>query len=219
MKKNFTLIELLVVIAIIGILASLLLPALGKARKKSQQAVCASQQKQIGTAIFMYVEDNDYYMPTVNHPTASTRLGWKIFIAPYLNLKTNKLGGAPFRCPSSEIVADWENQSAGTSYNSNFGDTRFYDPNGSVSNHRKHKPKELNEIEDTVETVVTVDSIDGNDWAEVAKSLPSSNAVGYRHNNGLNTLWVDGHVTWKSTVYMSAGRYGEQNYYYIMDKP
>ena len=62
-KRKFTLIELLVVIAIIGILASLLLPVLGKAREKSRMAVCKSNQKQINLFLFSFLDDNDDYYP------------------------------------------------------------------------------------------------------------------------------------------------------------
>ena len=57
--KRFTLIELLVVIAIIGILVTLLLPSLSKAREVSRRAVCKSNLRQSGTATTMYAETND----------------------------------------------------------------------------------------------------------------------------------------------------------------
>ncbi len=61
--SRFTLIELLVVVAIIAILASMLLPALTKARDMARRTSCGNQLKQVNMANMMYADENDGYLP------------------------------------------------------------------------------------------------------------------------------------------------------------
>ncbi|EDM25638.1 hypothetical protein LNTAR_25130 [Lentisphaera araneosa HTCC2155] len=80
LTTRFTLIEILVVVAIIGILASFLLPTLSKARKKARIAVCTSNQKQINSALLMFTDDNDGYVPK---PSGNPDVSWDDHLSGY----------------------------------------------------------------------------------------------------------------------------------------
>jgi prepilin-type N-terminal cleavage/methylation domain-containing protein/prepilin-type processing-associated H-X9-DG protein len=85
MKRKFTLIELLVVMAIIAILASILMPALGKAMEKGKSVLCVSNLKQDYLALNMYSMDYDYYPVYQTLVAESYNMGfWHMKLLPYL---------------------------------------------------------------------------------------------------------------------------------------
>lgn len=111
---GFTLIELLVVIAIIAVVAAILFPAFAQAREKARQTACLSNLRQLGSAVVMYLQDNDGGYPVVRARVASDppianderTASWVEAVYPYIKNGAVIVNGplsfhtGIFRCPS-----------------------------------------------------------------------------------------------------------------------
>ncbi|MDQ3814990.1 MAG: type II secretion system GspH family protein [Armatimonadota bacterium] len=194
-RHGFTLLEILVVVAIIAVLASMLFPALVKAREGARRVSCLSNMRQFGMAIQMYTMDHSERMPG---PGANGR-DWTAQLMPYTG------STQIFSClsdPSDGVLTVTAGDTAKLSYGWNslyissnrFG---FKNPNGA--------PLALRSIDQPSETIVIFDYLVTNAPTEAhltnISHLDTGDAtttrVDGRHLEGFNTLYADAHVKWR----------------------
>lgn len=142
-RKGFTLIELLVVIAIIAVLAAILFPVFMTAKARGQQAACAQNMKQIGTAVYTYLQDwNDTYpcnrFKTTGPSIKGSSRNWKTAISGYIKTK-----GDVWRCPGSPAKNMYDETGAGEPDKAGSIFPCGYALNGAVFNIDENSPAAL----------------------------------------------------------------------------
>lgn len=201
-KRAFTLIELLVVAAIIGIIAAILVPALGGARESARRVECANNLRQIGLALHMYADDHEQFLPS---GLSDNR--WHEALASYLDISGDPFYADIYQCPTpssfwSRLIGDSSTAYAlqplvrtgtlGLAYNINM----LLRPSATWP-----LGIPLSCVGKGTDTIFAFDCVDSlvsvfEDGVVSYTPEKGEQYVSNRHSGGANVLWLDGHASW-----------------------
>jgi len=203
-RAGFTLVELLVVIAVLAILGSLLIPVLGSVKRRSHEATCVSNMRQIGVALQLYATDHGQY-PSTTH-TSQLNQAWIFTIADYLgNVDEVRI------CPADpDLIREDRLEAGGTSYILNsfvFVQERgpFGNPVGPARNRPSMIPNPAQTIlafnaSDLLPPGPTSDHTHSRSWTgwnAMLRDIQPNRHGGSEHDptsGSANYLYADGHV-------------------------